>query len=108
MDKDKLQDLIFDGKIDEFNQAIQNEGGIVDLSGLRLRGTDLRCIKFEKINLESAYLKASDLRGMDLSQSNMKHASIQNAKISGVLFPDNISADEIELSLKYGTRMRTK
>ncbi|VAV83942.1 hypothetical protein MNBD_DELTA01-1600, partial [hydrothermal vent metagenome] len=34
-------------------------------------------------------------------------ASIRDAKVSGAFFPKDISADEITLSLKTGTRMRT-
>jgi hypothetical protein len=41
-----------------------------------------------------------------LSKANMDGASINACKISGVLFPAELSASEIELSLLHGTRMR--
>ena len=108
MDKQKLQDLLLDGEIKEFNNLVETNNGDVDLSGLRLRSIDLRKITYKDLNLEGAYLRASDLRGLDLSKANLKHASIKDAKIAGVLFPSNIDPEEIMLSLIYGTRLRAK
>jgi uncharacterized protein YjbI with pentapeptide repeats len=44
-----------------------------------------------------------DLTGCDLSG-----ASIKGANISGTLFPAEVTADEIRLSLDYGTRIRVR
>jgi hypothetical protein len=38
----------------------------------------------------------------------MEGASIRNAKVSGTLFPKNLRAQEIRLSLDHGTRMRAR
>ncbi|MGD9579902.1 MAG: pentapeptide repeat-containing protein [Vampirovibrionia bacterium] len=108
MEKEKLQELLLDGKIKEFNKLVEDNNGDVDLSGLRLRSIDLKQICYKTINLEGTYLRASDLRGLDLSKANLKYASIKDAKIAGVLFPSNISAEEIMLSVTHGTRLRTK
>ena len=51
-------------------------------------------------------LKDADLRGVDLKLAKMEGASIHGAHISGAYFPNELSADEIELSLRTGTRMR--
>jgi hypothetical protein len=40
---------------------------------------------------------------MDLAGCSLFHA-----KVSGTLFPSNLDADEIRLSLEQGTRMRTR
>jgi len=42
-----------------------------------------------------------------LSTTLLDGASIGGAKISGTLFPRNLDAEEITLSLVHGTRMRT-
>lgn len=108
MDKQKLQDLLLDGKIKEFNELVESNSGDVDLSGLRLRSIDLRKITYKTLNLQGTYLRASDLRGLDLSKANLKHASIKDAKIAGVLFPPNVEAEEIMLSIIHGTRLRVR
>ena len=47
-----------------------------------------------------------DLRGLDLRQACMEGASIAHAQISGAYFPADLSADEILMSLNFGTRLR--
>ena len=75
-----LYRLLHDEKISEFNKQKPQEGSI------NLRG--------------------ADLRGIDLREANLEGASIAHAQISGAYFPAQLSADEILLSMQFGTRMR--
>jgi uncharacterized protein YjbI with pentapeptide repeats len=81
---------------------------MVDLSGSDLRGTDLRGIDVSKVVLRDAYLRDADLRGCDLRRTDLAGASLHGAKIAGTYFPDSISAEELLLSLQYGTRLRDR
>ena len=56
--------------------------------------------------MSDCYLRHADLRGVDFSQTRLQGASINGARISGTYFPPELSADEINLSLLHGTRMR--
>jgi uncharacterized protein YjbI with pentapeptide repeats len=80
----------------------------IDLSYCDLGGVDLRKVDITNIDLQGARLKRADLRGLDLSQHNMHGVTLYNARVSGVLFPAEISADEIRMSLREGTRLRHK
>lgn len=92
--------------IDDFNayRAANNEP--CDLSGSDFRGIDLRNAELNGINLSNCWFRQADLRGLNLRSCNLRGASIRAAKISGTYFPDELSADEILLSLNHGTRMR--
>ncbi len=94
------------GDIDLFHQII---AGLetVDLTNCNLKGTDFRGVDLSKATLTGAYLRDADLRGQDLSHMNLQGCSIEEAKIGGVFFPDNISVEEILMSLEHGTRLRT-
>jgi uncharacterized protein YjbI with pentapeptide repeats len=98
--------LIQEERFLEFNNLVDSTGGVVDLSGAHLRGYDLRKCKLSKADLTGAYLRSSDLRSVDLSEAKLEGASMKEAKVSGVLFPRELSAEEIRLSLTYGTRLR--
>jgi uncharacterized protein YjbI with pentapeptide repeats len=97
--------LLRDGKIEDFNAA-RDRGETISLSGMDLRGLDLRCINTKGLDMSNCYFRQADLRGVDLSEANLDGASIHAAKISGCLFPKALSADEIRLSLEHGIRMR--
>jgi hypothetical protein len=43
---------------------------------------------------------------LDLRKVDLEGTSIHNARIGGTYFPHNIPAAEIEMSVRYGTRMR--
>lgn len=90
----------------DFNRLVESQGGMVDLSGAMFRGYDLRKFNLCQANLSDCYLRSADLRGLDLSKADLHGASLKDAKVSGVLFPANISAEEIRLSLEYGIRLR--
>ncbi len=102
---DPLYRLLRDGDIDTFNQQ-KTVGQTIDLSNCDFRGVDLRGIDASGINFSNSYFRQADLRGIDFSTANMEGASINGAKISGTYFPKQLSANEIELSLIHGTRMR--
>ena len=102
---DPLYRLLREGNIEQFNQE-KAQGATVELSDCDLRGMDLRGLDADGLDLSGCYFRQSDLRGIDFSNCNLKGASIGSAKISGTLFPQALSASEIELSLLHGTRMR--
>ncbi|HGX93785.1 MAG TPA: hypothetical protein ENK35_10765 [Candidatus Tenderia sp.] len=97
--------MIRDGSIEEFN-AHKAGGGEVDLKGCDFRGVDLKGIDASGLDMRDCYFRQADLRGIDFSQTNLEGSSINSAKISGTFFPKELTADELELSLVHGTRMR--
>ncbi|MDX2425920.1 MAG: pentapeptide repeat-containing protein [Cycloclasticus sp.] len=95
-------------KVDDvgaFNEGRQR-GEDVDLSNAKFRAFDLREANLAGLDLSGCYFKNADLRGVDLRGCNLEGCSFFNAKISGVYFPSSISAEEINLSLLHGTRIR--
>lgn len=98
--------LLRDEKIDEFNVAAAKAHP--DLANADLRMVDLRRARLRQANLRGAYLRNADLRGVDLSEADLHGASIHDAQIGGCLFPNAIGADEVMLSIQWGTRMRTR
>lgn len=102
---DPMYKLLREGKIDEFNSRRIN-GEEVDLKQVNLRGLDLRGMNVEGIDFRDTYFKQTDLRGLNFSKCNLEGCNIQHAKISGTYFPKTISAQEILLSVEFGTRMR--
>ena len=85
-----------------------HEDEIVDLSCADLSGVDLRKVDMRKIIIRGAYLKECDLRGQDLREVDLEGCSLRDAKVSGVYFPENLRAEEILMSLQFGTRLRKK
>ncbi|MBK8189915.1 MAG: pentapeptide repeat-containing protein [Vampirovibrionales bacterium] len=106
MADDQAVSLLQEERAQDFNRYVEAKGGSVDLSGAQLKGFDLRRCRLERANLTNAYLRSADLRALDLSQAKLDGASIKEARISGVLFPRDLSAHEIRLSVLYGTRLR--
>jgi uncharacterized protein YjbI with pentapeptide repeats len=102
-----LVELLRDEKIDEFNREVTREA-LPDLANANLRMADLRRANLRNADLRGAYLRNADLRGVDLSRANLDGASIYQARVSGTLFPPDLSADEIRLSLEHGTRLRPR
>ncbi|NLY02527.1 MAG: pentapeptide repeat-containing protein [Rhodopirellula sp.] len=95
------------GDLEGYRQAVEGRS-VVDFAAADLRGTDFRKADMSKVILKGAYLRDADLRGCDLRHLDLEGASIHNAKISGTYFPRNLSPAEIEMSLKYGTRLRVE
>jgi uncharacterized protein YjbI with pentapeptide repeats len=98
--------LVQEDKPQDFNRLIEPLNGQVDLSGGMFRGYDLRKFNLQRANLTDCYFRNADLRGLDLENAKLHGASLKDAKVSGVLFPLDIPADEIRLSLDHGTRLR--
>lgn len=78
----------------------------VDLSEGDFRGLDLREMNPFAVNFTNAYFRGADLRGLDLRETQIEGASLAHAQISGTFFPPELSADEILMSVNFGTRLR--
>ncbi|AFJ03115.1 Pentapeptide repeat domain protein [Methylophaga frappieri] len=103
---DPLYRLLRDGQVDTFNQRVA-AGEVADLTGCDFRHMNLQGLVVDKLDLSDAYFRQADLRGIDFRRCrSLEGASIHGAKISGAYFPKALSAEEIELSLTHGTRMR--
>ena len=102
---DPLYLLLREDKPKEFNRR-RPAGVPLDLRFGNFRGNDLRGADLAEVDMEGAYFRSADLRGLDLSRTNLRGVSLADAKISGVLFPVEISAEEIRMSVEMGTRLR--
>ncbi len=103
---DPLYQLLREGKIEEFNQRVA-AGEQVNLTSCDFRHLNLQGLNTQGLDFSNSYFRQADLRGIDFSGClSLEGASIHGAKISGVYFPQQIRAEEIELSLQHGTRMR--
>ena len=102
---DPMYRLLREGAIEEFNER-RAKGETCDLVGCDFRTLDLRKLDAKGLDLRDCYFRQADLRGLDLSETNLEGASINASKISGVFFPKELDAEEINLSLTHGTRMR--
>lgn len=100
-----LYRLLHDEDIAGFNARKPREGA-VDLSGGDFRGLDLRALDAHGIDFSDAYFRGADLRGLDLRQTRLEGASLAHAQISGTYFPTQLSADELLMSVNFGTRLR--
>lgn len=100
-----LYRLLHNDDIKGFNAQKPNDGE-VDLSGGDFRGLDLRNMDTEGVNFTDAYFRGADLRGLDFRHSKIEGASLAHAQISGAYFPVELTADEILMSVNFGTRLR--
>ncbi len=99
-------DLLFEENLDRFNQLVE-QGQAPDLRNQNLSGLDLRRARLRGLDLSGSYLRNTNLRGVDLSGCNLSGASMEGAKISGAWLPDNVTAEEVRMSVELGTRIRT-
>ena len=97
--------LFFEENRDKFNELMA-QGKIPHLRNQNLADMDLRGFNLRTSDLCGSYLRGANLSGLDLSQAKLFGASLKNAKVSGCLFPKEIPAEEIRLSLEFGTRIR--
>ncbi|MDR2302726.1 MAG: pentapeptide repeat-containing protein [Deltaproteobacteria bacterium] len=97
--------IMFEENAPKYNQLVL-EGKAPNLACQNLSDLDLRAFNLTTADLRGCYLRGANLSGLDLSGANLDGASIKNAQISGCLFPHNLSACEIQLSLHHGTRLR--
>lgn len=102
---DPLNHLLRKGHVQEFNQRISAGEGC-DLTGGDFRGLRLVGLVADGLDFSNSYFRQTDLRGIDFSRANLNGASIHGARIAGCLFPMELSADEITLSLVHGSRLR--
>ncbi|MES2818574.1 MAG: pentapeptide repeat-containing protein [Pseudomonadota bacterium] len=100
-----LYRLLHNDDIKAFNQQKPAEG-VVDMRGGDFRGIDLRNLQAERVDFTDGYFRGCDLRGVDLRQSCMEGASLAHAQISGTYFPIELAAEEILMSVNFGTRLR--
>ena len=105
MKDNHLYHLLREGKINDFNHACA-KGEVPDLINADMRGLSLQGLNADGLDLQGCYFRQADLRGIDFSKAKLDGASIHASKISGCLFPTELSADEITLSLSHGTCMR--
>ncbi|MFK4751563.1 pentapeptide repeat-containing protein [Oceanobacter antarcticus] len=103
--QDPLYQLLRNDDVAGFNQAIQ-QGQVCHLAGLDLRGLDLRGLLVSGMDLTDAYFRGTDLRGIDFRDCCLDGVSLVNSRVSGCYFPPAISAEELRLSLEFGTRLR--
>jgi uncharacterized protein YjbI with pentapeptide repeats len=97
--------MLFEENRDAFNKLV-SEGKTPLLRNENLASLDLTGFDLRNADLAGAYLSGANLSGLDLSGAKLHGASLKQAKISGCLFPANISAAEIRLSVDLGTRLR--
>lgn len=100
-----LYRLLRDENIAAFNAQRPKEGEI-DLREGDFRGIDFRTLNAERIDFTDAYFRGADLRGVDLRSAKLEGASLAHTQISGSYFPAELSADEILMSVNFGTRLR--
>ena len=99
-----LYALLHKDDIRGFNQ--QRPAGYIDMRGGDFRGLDLRELQVEDVDFTDGYFRSADLRGLDLRTSCIEGASLAHAQISGAYFPVELTADEILMSVNFGTRLR--
>ena len=103
---DPMVVLLREGRVADFNRR-RAAGEKADLRGCNLRGLDLRELDVTAgLDLSNAYLRQADLRGLNLAKCRLEGASLHAAHVSGVLFPAELEATEIEMSVRLGTRLR--
>lgn len=102
---DPLYLLIREGRDEEFNRR-SKAGETCDLRGCDFRGIDLRRFEVANIDLSDSYFRQADLRGLDLRNCKLEGASLHAAHVSGAYFPSQLTAQEIDVAVRLGTRLR--
>jgi len=100
-----LYSLLHKDDVATFNKERPLDGSI-DMRDGDFRGLDLRELNADGIDFTNAYFRSADLRGIDFSKASLEGASLAHAQISGAYFPPELSADEILMSMNFGTRLR--
>jgi len=99
--------LLREGCSDEFNRRTR-AGETSDLRGCDFRGIDLRAVEVANMDFSDCFFRQSDLRGLDLRGCRLEGASLHGAHVSGVYFPVQLAPEEIDMSVRLGTRMRQR
>lgn len=71
-----------------------------------LHKDDIRGFNQERPKDGTIDMRGGDFRGLDLRDCPLEGASLAHAQISGTYFPPELSADEILMSVNFGTRLR--
>ena len=100
-----LYALLHKDDVAGFNKERPQDGPI-DMVGGDFRGLDLRELNADNVDFRDAYFRSADLRGVDLRGCSLEGASLAHAQISGAYFPPELTADEILMSVNFGTRLR--
>ncbi len=103
--RDSVYQLLRESKVDEANALIAS-GEPFDFTRADFRSLNLQGLKVEGLDFSGSYFRATDLRGLDMRSCCLEGASLHDALVSGVYFPDQLSPEEIRLSIEQGTRMR--
>ncbi|WP_396587786.1 pentapeptide repeat-containing protein [Bermanella sp. R86510] len=103
--QDPMYQLLRNEQVAEFNK-LRKQGKSCDLTGCDFKGVDLRALDVRGLDLTNAYFRGADLRSLDFRGAKLNGASLADAKISGCFFPDDISAQEVMMSVSQGTRLR--
>ena len=103
--EEPLYQMLRQEDVDSFN-ASRDSLDNSEITGGDYRGRDLRRMNARGLDFSNAYFRNCDLSGIDFRETNLEGASLMDAKVSGVYFPEALRADEIRLSLDYGTRLR--
>jgi uncharacterized protein YjbI with pentapeptide repeats len=102
---DPLYQLLRNENVKEFNE----QRDILNSDNLKsgdYRGRDLREMDAKGLDFSNSYFRNTDLRGIDFRNTNLEGSSLIDAKVSGTYFPEQLSPEEIRLSLDTGTRLR--
>ena len=94
-----------EGGREKFNELVE-QGKIPHLQNQNLENLDLRGYHLSNMDLSGSYMRGANLSGLDLREANFSGVSLKDAKVSGCFFPKDLPADEIRLSLAFGTRIR--
>ncbi|AOU97695.1 hypothetical protein BI364_06740 [Acidihalobacter yilgarnensis] len=100
-------DLLSQHKIEEFN-AYRAAGKPCRVAGKDLHAMDLRKVDVSGVDFSGCLLDRANLCGLDLRSCTLDGATLRDALIERTYFPASLDAAEIELSLKYGTRLRAR
>lgn len=98
-----LYALLHKDDIAGFNRNVRKglsicEAAISELGFWQLNAQD--------VDFTDSYFRSADLRGLDLRTACIEGASLAHAQISGACFPVEMTADEILMSVNFGTRLR--
>ena len=97
--------LFYEENREKFNE-LAAQGKIPHLQNQNLANLDLRWYDLSNMDLSGSYMRGANLSGMDLRGANLSGVSLKDAKVSGCYFPQDLPAEEIRLSLEFGTRVR--
>jgi len=101
----KLPLFFEEGGREKFNEMVA-QGKIPHLQNQNLEKVDLRGYNVSSMDFSGSYMRGADLSGLDLRRANFSGASLKEANVSGCFFPTDLPAEEIRLSLEFGTRVR--